>query len=553
MDVDEINKEIFALQLKSAAMTYHKVFSMNISPIEGSVDNSDVKAFEKSYKNPIECVLDDYDWKAATGIGVNLGDNVWALDIDNIPTVPDKREKLLSDILYILRLPEDYEWVSNSGGGKGLHILFRTQFLHEEDFENAVLNFSSDEVEMTVSLRMKAFLVLPPSKHFSGGQYEFITRRMPKNKPHFISADSLYAFFSKYFGHRDIVTLEDEPRVYLKRHGILKKWDWDSYGNYHVYYFNDSLVFLKSCHSPEALNSLGCLYAQLAYKNPAKKDYFFELAKSCFEESDNGDAKNNLDAIFAIQKSLKGGSDCPRRDFGEYCYVYLKKRGYKYLFFDTETTGLPKRFDASYKDFDDWPRLVQISWLCVSEDGFIISEQNRYIKPVGFTIPEEASRIHGVTTPNAINFGKDIEEVLYDFADCANYADYIIGHNVDYDKNVVCSEIQRNMNSFDGHTWICDYHDHEEIDPLKLLEREVYYFTYDEIIARCPTIDTMKLSVNICKIPGYNGQYKYPKLQELYRFLFGKEFGNVHNSMADIRATLECFLELKQRGIIQDS
>ncbi|MCX6741278.1 MAG: hypothetical protein NTY61_02675, partial [Candidatus Parcubacteria bacterium] len=33
-----------------------------------------------------------------------------------------------------------------------------------------------------------------------------------------------------------------------------------------------------------------------------------------------------------------------------------------YLFFDTETTGLPKNWKAPIEDLDNWPRIVQIAW-----------------------------------------------------------------------------------------------------------------------------------------------------------------------------------------------
>jgi len=34
-----------------------------------------------------------------------------------------------------------------------------------------------------------------------------------------------------------------------------------------------------------------------------------------------------------------------------------------YLFFDTETTGLPKKWKAPITDLDNWPRLVQLAYL----------------------------------------------------------------------------------------------------------------------------------------------------------------------------------------------
>ena len=68
-------------------------------------------------------------------------------------------------------------------------------------------------------------------------------------------------------------------------------------------------------------------------------------------------------------------------------------------------------------------------------------------------------------------------------------------------------------------------------------------------------IDTMKLGVDICKIPNfsfYSSQaqsYKYPKLDELYHKLFNKHFDNQHDAMSDIQATYDCYYELKKMSI----
>ena len=40
-----------------------------------------------------------------------------------------------------------------------------------------------------------------------------------------------------------------------------------------------------------------------------------------------------------------------------------------YLIFDTETTGLPKRWDAPITDVNNWPRCVQIAWQLHDEMG----------------------------------------------------------------------------------------------------------------------------------------------------------------------------------------
>jgi DNA polymerase III epsilon subunit-like protein len=55
--------------------------------------------------------------------------------------------------------------------------------------------------------------------------------------------------------------------------------------------------------------------------------------------------------------------------------------------------------------------------------------------------------------------------------------------------------------------------------------------------------DTMLESTDIVKIKRYRG-YKYPKLIELYKFLFNKEFDNQHNAIDDVNATFECYKKL---------
>jgi len=67
-----------------------------------------------------------------------------------------------------------------------------------------------------------------------------------------------------------------------------------------------------------------------------------------------------------------------------------------YLIFDTETTGLPKRWDAPITDSDNWPRCIQIAWQLHDEMGTLIEHQDYLVKPEGFNIPYDAERIHGI-------------------------------------------------------------------------------------------------------------------------------------------------------------
>ena len=58
------------------------------------------------------------------------------------------------------------------------------------------------------------------------------------------------------------------------------------------------------------------------------------------------------------------------------------------------------------------------------------------------------------------------------------------------------------------------------------------------------SIDTMKLGANYTKIKTAGGDYKWPKLIELYRHFFGRDFEGQHDALDDIRATRDCFWEM---------
>lgn len=191
-----------------------------------------------------------------------------------------------------------------------------------------------------------------------------------------------------------------------------------------------------------------------------------------------------------------------------------------YLFFDTETTGLPKNYNAPSTDLRNWPRLVQISWIVSDNKGTVISKNNHFIKPRGFEIPENVARLHGITTERALKTGERVEDVLHLFWIDVQNANYVIGHNVSFDKKIVEAEFYR------------------------MGEKHVFLSKH--------TICTQKASTDYCKIPSPENRYKFkwPTLSELYYILFAKEMDGAHNSEADVQATFECFWELLKMGLI---
>jgi DNA polymerase III subunit epsilon len=185
-----------------------------------------------------------------------------------------------------------------------------------------------------------------------------------------------------------------------------------------------------------------------------------------------------------------------------------------YLFFDTETTGLPNNWSAPLTDGDAWPRLIQLAWIATDKEGNKIAGASHIIKPVGFEIPEEASRIHGITTKIATSIGESLPMVLNVLHHQISACQVVIGHNIDFDCSIIGAEFIR-----------------EGLPAIRPVK---------------PRFCTMKSSTDLCKIPGPRG-YKWPKLIELHRHLFGVDFEGAHNALADIEATAKCFWELRRR------
>ena len=192
----------------------------------------------------------------------------------------------------------------------------------------------------------------------------------------------------------------------------------------------------------------------------------------------------------------------------------------KFLFFDTETTGLPSDFNLPRYVVENWPRLVQLSWIVTDEMGNHVKEADHIVKPVGFLIPTEASDVHGITTETALQKGNDLAEVLAEFLNDFKDADLIVGHNIGCGKNVVGAEIIR--------------------------------MGIQDIMDSKPAICTLKSSIDYCAIPNKKRDgYKYPNLQELHLKLFNKPFEDAHNSASDIAATERCFWKLSKQGVIR--
>jgi DNA polymerase-3 subunit alpha len=189
-----------------------------------------------------------------------------------------------------------------------------------------------------------------------------------------------------------------------------------------------------------------------------------------------------------------------------------------FLIFDTETTGLPKDWNAPFTDSDNWPRLVQLAWQLHDESGNLIDNKNFIVKPEGYTIPYNAEKIHGISTERAEKEGFDLAFVLEEFNVDLARATYNIGHNIGFDVNICAAEYYRK--------------------------------SINTTVNDLATIDTKDVSTQFCAIPGgRGGKFKWPTLTELHTKLFGVPFGDAHDAAYDVDATAKCFFGLVTKDV----
>jgi DNA polymerase-3 subunit alpha len=188
-----------------------------------------------------------------------------------------------------------------------------------------------------------------------------------------------------------------------------------------------------------------------------------------------------------------------------------------YLIFDTETTGLPKRWNAPITDTDNWPRCVQIAWQLHDAMGNLVEHQDYLVRPDGFNIPYDAEQVHGISTALAEQQGTPLAEVLEKFNAAMAQTKFIVGQNVGFDLNIMGAEFHR--------------------------------LGIENPLQELPLLDTCtEETAQLCQIPGgRGGKFKLPTLTELHEYLFDEPFAEAHNATADVEATTRCFLELVRR------
>ncbi len=177
------------------------------------------------------------------------------------------------------------------------------------------------------------------------------------------------------------------------------------------------------------------------------------------------------------------------------------------LVFDTESTGLLRK----ELPFDDpaQPRTVQMAAKLYDKDRARVGGFVCLIRPDGWSIPDEAAAIHGITEARASRYGVSIVAALKMFRDLVSQAFEVVAHNMAFDRALVERELA--AGGFEGIWW------KRKADAL---------------------FCTMEASKPILALPGKYSDYKFPSLAEAHAFLCPDiPFTVRHDAEADIDAT----------------
>ena len=192
------------------------------------------------------------------------------------------------------------------------------------------------------------------------------------------------------------------------------------------------------------------------------------------------------------------------------------------LFFDTETTGVPGRNARWDEDFMDYPHIVSIAWM------FGDVAESHIIRPEGWEIPEEVTKIHGISTEYAQEHGEPFALVIDRFLAFAAKAGLLCGHNIHFDTGIVKANILREL----GH----EYYDAEDVEGA---------------LYKGKRIDTMRPTMKWVDARMADGRPKFPNLSELYARCFPGETFPAHDALEDVKAVARCLPVILEQGLVE--
>jgi DNA polymerase III epsilon subunit-like protein len=221
----------------------------------------------------------------------------------------------------------------------------------------------------------------------------------------------------------------------------------------------------------------------------------------------------------------------------------------KVLVLDTETSGLPQTKILSQELLELWPYIVQFSYLIYDTNTSIVIKIKDYILniPEDIIMSEEVVQIHGISNAMSQNSVVLFANIVDEFFEDLKSADVILGHNLNFDLNVIQAELMRENEKEKEKEKENKRRSRrlQSLPPLKMNHCQPCL----ELLPKKETYCTMKNSIQLCNIKAvtkYGREYvKFPKLAELHLKLFNIVPKQLHNALNDVIICLRCYLKLR--------
>jgi DNA polymerase-3 subunit epsilon len=191
----------------------------------------------------------------------------------------------------------------------------------------------------------------------------------------------------------------------------------------------------------------------------------------------------------------------------------------RFLVYDTETSGLVH--DRLPIEHPSQPDLVQLAALLLDENAKELAAIHCIIKPQGWVIPDQAAKVHGITTALANEVGIPHLLAVAMFTNLRALADVQVAHNLSFDERVMSTAIHRT-----GKT-------PSHPGPM---ERACTKELATPVLNLPPTAKMVAAGFN---------KPKPPTLSECYLHLFGETLEGAHDAMVDTRACARVFFRLR--------
>jgi DNA polymerase III subunit epsilon len=154
----------------------------------------------------------------------------------------------------------------------------------------------------------------------------------------------------------------------------------------------------------------------------------------------------------------------------------------------------------------------------------VVATVELIVKPDGWTIPEAAARVHGITTEIALASGVPLRLACAVFTNLRAMADLIVAHNWEFDRTVLAAAVAR-TGAKPAHPGPA-----ESACTMQLATP----------IMMLPPTDRMRAA-------GFT-KYKPPNLTECVQFFLGEELPNAHSALVDVQACRRVYFEIRARA-----